>query len=190
MSSSAKHQKNIRHTKQGGQQEPPQKQQTTHTKRFWRWIELVAKFLGLYLSIVGSYYAFSPKLSAIPYVSLDPSNPFATPFEVRNNSILSIRSIKITGHIRNLIDARNNKVINVGFERTIPPIPVLNDGEATTFLIPYAIGHPAPITYADVEIIISYRPVLLPYRNEKHIRFSTGQSEDGSLHWLPRAISE
>jgi hypothetical protein len=191
MSSSAKRPKNNQHTKQGPKQEPQQEPQTTRIQRILRWFGIFGKFLALYLSIVGSYYAFSPKIFIAPADTLDPSQLFATPFVVRNESLLSVNSIRIRCGIRNLITTENTRVVGIDTElRDARPIPHLEPLEATTIILPFPFSRGVPLKTADVDVIVSYRPALLPFDKQKRIRFRTAEAKDGTLHWYPKAISE
>ena len=185
MSSRAKRRERNQNKLQQLQIKTPEKQE----KIPWRWFGLlspngkIAATIALFLTVVGSYYTFSLKLTIEPKESLDPSNPFATPFIIRNDSLLGVYSINLKTGIREVYaKGSNNKFSNFGTMTDMPPIPKLDPGEPTTFFITFPFKTPSPITSADIEIMVSYRPVLLPFNRNKSLRFVTMQAKDGSLH--------
>ncbi len=176
----------------------PQVENPQKTGKYsWQWFALlsptgkIAATIALILTVVGSYYTFSLKLTIEPKESLDPSNPFATPFIIRNDSLLGVYSINLKTGIREVYaKGSDNKFSNFGTMTDVPPIPKLDSGEPTTFFITFPFKTPSPITSADIEIMVSYRPVLLPFNRNKSLRFVTIQAKNGTLHWVPKAISE
>lgn len=177
---------------------PQQTQNTEKTEKDpWQWFALlsptgkIAATVALFLTIVGTYYTFSLKLTIEPKESLDASDPFATPFLVRNDSLLGVYSINLKTGIREVYaKGSDNRFSEFATMTDVPPIPKLDPGEPTTFFITFPFKTPSPITSADVEIMVSYRPVLLPFKRKKSLRFVTAQAKDGTLHWIPKALAE
>ena len=158
-------------------------------KLIWRWLCAIC---GAILTIAGIYYNYSSKLTIEAEVSLNPQDPFATPFSIRNDSIFDLRSVHCETFIRKLRTLKDGDVIgDSSLIGILPPIPNLESGESTTFFVSAnQIGYDSPYCYADVEIIVSFRPVFLPYRKTVDSRFSTEIAIDGTLHWIQRAKSE
>ncbi|HOS76153.1 MAG: hypothetical protein KBC66_10420 [Kiritimatiellae bacterium] len=148
--------------------------------------------VALILTIIGTWYAFSPKLSVDLRDSLNPLDPLATPFSIRNDSLLSLNAVNIKTRILSASTPKYDPaIVNSLLIDARPSIPVLRSGESTTFFISAdQASYEAPFNRADVEIIVSYRPVMLPFRQERATRFSTVNSIDGSIHWAQRATSE
>lgn len=151
---------------------------------------LLYAFLA-FLAIATAYYNFAVKLSILPSESsIDASNPFATPFILKNDSLLRIYNIK--PH-RLIIHKVNNRSCNLNINLIAPAIPKHESGEPTSFSLPVTEFefNDSPINYLNIEIIVFYYPAYLPfYEDEKHARFVTIKSKDGNLHWISKAISE
>ena len=175
--------------------QPQLRPQTIPGQRPWQWFSLLsptgklAASLGLFLTIVGAYYAFSPKLSITPLTSLDPNRAFMTPFVVRNDSLLSINSIELECKSSRIVLENNAELIG-GFKANIPPIPKLISGEESTFLLPYPPNLSPPVKFADVLVEITYSPSLLPFKKMSLKRFITVRASDGTFHWISKALSE
>jgi len=149
-----------------------------------------AAAFALLLTIVGTYYTFSPKFTIEPKDSLDSTNPFATPFTIKNDSLFDVSTISIKGGIRKVYTKNGSSFSDFGVMTSAPPIPNLEPGEATTFIIPFPFNSPFPFSFADIAIMVSYRPALLPFTRNKSLRFATIEAKDGTLHWVSKAISE
>jgi hypothetical protein len=176
-------------------QQPP-KPPTKQRKSFWKLLELLSprgKILAIFsliLSIILAYYTFSPKLSIDSRESINPMDPFATPFTIKNESLLAIYSIEPSVFIRN-IRSGTSEMSHSSIFQIVPEIPEIAPGEIATFFIPFPVKDVfSQITSADIEIIIMYRPTLLPFKLKIHKRFMTVKAQDNSLRWIPRALSE
>lgn len=148
-----------------------------------------AVFLGL-LTIITAYYTFVFKISIYPSGPLDASNPFATPFILKNDSLLWINKVR---PYRLIIHKINNRSCKLNVNLVVPAIPQLTAGETTTFTLPVAEFeyNDAPINYLNIEIVAFYYAAFIPfYEKEKHTRFVTIRSKDGSLQWISKAMSE
>jgi len=180
--------------------QPPNPVATTPTplkalrygRKLWVLTIKIVSGIALLLGIIGTYYSFSPKLFVDSKESLDPSNIFATPFSIKNESLLSLYNV----YVQILIlkaeapesgGASIHGTTTAGF---IPTIPKLKSGETTTVFVNFPISFMTPIKDADVEIKVAYRPALLWFRKEKAFRFSTAKLGEGARHWVQRATSE
>ncbi|MGO9621802.1 MAG: hypothetical protein ACLPT6_10395 [Desulfobaccales bacterium] len=165
----------------------------------WQWFLLLSPTgklcagIGLFLAIIGTYYNFAPKISVNISDSLNPINPFATKFVIRNDSLLPIYSVTPSFKNRKITTEAKNYIIGsdrIDREKPVYPIPVLNPGDSTTFILPFPINLMSPVIQADIEIIVSYRPALSPFKHENRFRFVTVPAIDNVLHWQPKSLSE
>lgn len=146
------------------------------------WLTFSLTVVGGLLTIVLAYYAFSSKLSITPSGSLNPSDPFATPFVLQNDSLLWVNLVKPYHCSLRKITTEDYLVFQ-GIDTAIdaPPIPRLDPGESTAFFLPFrtVIILRAPINYADIEVVVSYYPAFIPfYKKEKRVRFVTIKSKE------------
>jgi hypothetical protein len=170
--------------------------------RWLKWLSPTSRFwtcVVLFLTLVGSWYAFSFRLSITPSNPLNSSDPFSTPFILKNDSLLWINIVNPYKCALNYVKTEKGVVFeNCGTSLVKPSIPQLEAGEPTTFMLPIPInkiiGNAGNIVNADIEIDVSYFPAFLPSFKilEKHYRkrFTTYQSKDGTLQWGHKAKSE
>jgi hypothetical protein len=191
MSKRSKKQKN-RSRKEPRPQLPAPQLPTTKT---WKWLSWLSPKSGiltgfaLLLAIVTFYYTFSSKLEVGTDASLNPNDPFATPFVVKNHSLLSVGSLKQSCFLNFVLGAHGGVARNFTTRWDDLPIPNLEPLEETTFGCAYPFIFLGPISYADIQVCISYRPALVPLRQEKRTRFITVRGKDGILRWVKIALS-
>jgi len=143
----------------------------------------------LLLTVSGSYYSFSPKLTISASDTLNPQKPFATKFEITNESVFRVNDVIFKYRPRGIFFNGGGSVSGEGFlAPDKKPIPFLESGETTSLLLP------APpmgdVIRADIEFVVSYRPSFLPFQIHKKKRFTTEKGSDNTYHWLEKAISE
>jgi hypothetical protein len=192
--------KRSKHSQQTKRKEQPQ-QPVPLSKSLWRWLSNLSptsKFcawLVLFLTCIGAYYNFAFKLDIYPSGTLNQSDPFATLFIIKNNSLLWINNIAPLCGIRKVETDGHAIIENIGvaLPRDIPPIPQLVSGEKTTIILPFrdAFDLSTPISYADIEIAVSYYvPIIFFYKKEISMRFVTIKTQNGNLQWISKAVSE
>lgn len=201
MSSRAKRRKNKRNKESLPLKETQQKNQLTFWQKiekwslFWKIVVGILAFSSSVLTVVGTYYAFSPKLTISPSHSLDQTTPLSTKFEIRNDSLFKVKDLKpvCKNVIIKMVGGGGifNKTGKYAIRNSDPPVPYLDSGESTSFFLPESyVGFGAPIESADVIISVEYRPQFLLFSKEKRARFVTEKALDGTLKWTPKAISE
>jgi len=182
-----------------GEQPPTKKQAKTKTT-LWQWLKLLSPTGKLvagvcaFLTIFAAYCPFYPKITVSSSYSLDPSTPLSTKLDVSNDSLMSIKNVKLI--------CRNIKVKSEGggmlksegtgaLKTPQPPIPILSSGETTSFVMPLIFtSFTSPVESADVTIIITYEHLLLPFKREKFTRIVTEKDIYGKLHWTRKSTSE
>jgi hypothetical protein len=155
--------------------------------------------ISVLMTIIGTIYAFSTRVSISSDVTLDPSDPFRTPFVISNDSYLPISDVTFSCKASNIqpnefVDAfppdQEGRVPRLG-EWSLKPGPryvadYLQPNEKRSFECLSIIGllkH--PITNASVEIFITYRPLWILWKQERQFKFDTQRNKDGQLVWLP-----
>lgn len=150
-------------------------------------------FIGLLLSFYLGYLALVPRPVVSQVVSAMPTNLLATSFSVTNNGYLPMYNTEFSCGVINM-DAKGKQKLGGGF-RIVKP-------EQRASVIKYTQSYSAkcsqnlfgfigensekqPITNADIEILVSFEPWLLPWREEKSFRFTTVTGDDNKLHWVP-----
>lgn len=138
-----------------------------------------------------AYYAFSSKISVYPYSSLNLLDPFKTPFIIENKSYLPIHDVIFSCIVRKLESSESDILImNFNVKYDSPTIPYIASGEKTKTFCNNPFKPLTPITSADIEVVVSYRPSFIPWQKQKSTRFSTIKDVKNNLIWLPKAITE
>jgi hypothetical protein len=183
-----------RQRKSNGQQSAQKLHQQTKNKplfsKHWRSWDVFLTVAAI-LSFVATVYFFFPKVQIIPYTTLNPSNPFSTPFQVVNKSEFSIYSVELSCAFSNVESSESNSILS-GF-RTInsgSTIKEVKSDESASNFCAFPFNFKSPISSADFEVCVKYRPSFWPIRLDKCFRFSTSKTVDGNLIWLPMALTQ
>ena len=150
---------------------------------------LLTLFFGT-IAAITAYFKFAVKLTILPSErSLDASNPFSTPFILKNESLLWITNVKPHQVISYNI---NDHSMKLNTNLVAPAILFLSSGEPTTFSLPISeIVFPERIFYLNIVIGVSYCPAFMPfYKKEKKFRFVTIKDKNNRLYWTSKALSE
>jgi hypothetical protein len=156
--------------------------------QFWKLIVVFSVVLG----IIVSFLSLTPNIAVSTSQSLDPKDPLATPFVITNNGLLPIHSVEILFGINTITTPPpwNQTVKNLSLGYAKPPLAVLDAHEPKTFWCPQAIKFPVPINLGDIAILVSYRPTFLFWRKKAERRFVTEKSQDGTIYWYSKPLSE
>jgi hypothetical protein len=151
----------------------------------WKLIVGTVSGVGLLLGLVTAILSLLPRLSVSNLESLDPDDPFSTPFVVSNDGVLGINDVVLSCILVRLESATQHWAVE-GFRSVgyAPTIPRLDPGEQGTAPCNPAVGLKA--SAADIEVVVSYRPDYVPWKKERPFRFVTVSSKDGKLHWIPQ----
>ena len=159
----------------------------TFGKQVWSGVGVVAILLGL---LQGVFWLL-PEVSVNPESPLNP-DPFSAPFVVQNSGQFSVHNVDVSCYTNTVvIPGQRMSERNLVWSNGMPPLPQLEPGEKTTIHCARegAVEYSSPITYADVSLIISYRPSFAWFSRSKQIRFQTRPQSDGRLRWEPEALS-
>jgi hypothetical protein len=143
---------------------------------------------------VGSFLFLAyPRVSVYPDKTLNPDDPFQTPFILENNGYLPIHDIHYSLSLENIGFGQGNTLPHAysGIDET--SIPRLAHGRSSTIplksfidLLRQSFGiflPPKAITSAEIYIDVSYRSYLIPYNFTDHVGFKAGISSSGNYVW-------
>lgn len=133
--------------------------------RLHRWFWNCVGAFGVIFGIVVGIYTFVPKISVVPTPSLNPSNPFAAPFILTNESMLPIYSVDYSSDIIEVVDSEHSLISNMGFSKPSTfdtHIPRLGAGGKQFIFMLLGFDLKSPITYALGEIVVTYKPLFYP----------------------------
>jgi hypothetical protein len=159
---------------------------------FHRWFMLSIKIIipGLitFLGLVVTLYSLSARVAVTSDSPISPEKPFSSPFTVSNQGILPIYNVLFSSTLRN-VKWKDGGIVNIRTKTDAAPIKRINAGEATTTFCKF-LPYKAKIESADIEVEINYRPAYLFWSRCSSIRFGTVKESNGTLRWLPKALSE
>jgi len=143
---------------------------------------------------VGSFLFLTyPRVSVYPDKTLNPDDPFRTPFILKNNGYLPINDIQYSLSLENIEFGQGNTLPHAysGINET-RILRLAPDGFSTISLKPFmdllrlSFGiflPPKAVTSAEICIDLSYRSYLIPYNFTDHIGFKTGIRGTGNYVW-------
>ena len=155
--------------------------------------------VSVMMTIMGTVYAFAPKVSVSSGATLDPLDPFEAPFIISNESYLPISDVTFACKASKIQPSEFAEEVAKERDGKIPildswsfgPGPryvatTFNPGEKRTFICLSIAGLlKSPITSASIEISVTYRPAWILPKEERRFRFDTAMNKSGQLIWLP-----
>ncbi len=157
---------------------------------FWT-VRKVVVAISSILALIVVIYSLIPKVSIIPTSPLNPQSSFSFLFAVKNEGLLPIDNVWFYCRIREAKRADGWTVVSDTLTRRAKvPVPILAAGEATSTFCEFPMKTATRIVYADIEVVTSYKPKYWPWDKETSLRFVTVKKSDGSIFWIPKALSE
>lgn len=159
-----------------------------YLKSGWQWIV----GLSALATLAGFAFVVYPRLTVSPGQTILPSNPFYTPFTLTNGGYLPIENIDFVCGLREvtLKDSTNPDIANIGMSIANTSIAKLSASETTSIEFDRIFSKGTPIASADIEVMVTYKPFLLPIRMEYSQRFKTRLNHLQELQWIPVAKSK
>jgi hypothetical protein len=177
--------------KQKQRQKQPQLEQPPHTSKYLLLPKKAIAVLVFLITVASFIFLIYPRIYVYPGTSLDLSNPFKTPFIIKNDGYLPIQNIhyelnvvKVTTNVGFL--SRNNVL------KFADTIYNLNPNRSSPIFISIGarFGENIYITYADIHIVLTYTPFWVPYTITDNIRFKTMRKSNGEYVWLEYHIEQ
>jgi hypothetical protein len=143
---------------------------------------------------VGSFLFLAyPRVSVYPGKTLNPDDPFQTPFILKNDGYLPINDIHYSLSLENIEFRQGNTLPRAYSRINETQIPRLaTSGSSFISLKPFidllrqSFGiflPPKAVTSAEIYIDLSYRSYLIPYNFTDRIGFKAGISSTGNYVW-------
>jgi hypothetical protein len=165
---------------------PPRKLPVQRPSKWrWDWKYWLATGLALIGLILGGI-----ALRARPTISLEPPldsrNVISTPIVISNDGMLALKDVEVTSFLYR-IDlftgvVRDQYDIGSGY---IPPNKTLETGERETVNISTFLSNDFNINigYADIGLIVTFRPEYTPCKRVRAFRLKTARQSDGTLRF-------
>ncbi|MCL5278100.1 MAG: hypothetical protein M1517_10075 [Deltaproteobacteria bacterium] len=142
------------------------------------------------ISISGlTIYDIWPRVSIQIGESLNPHNPFETPFIIKNEGNSMLKQIQYFVLFKEVDLLNSTKLINISIIRPNDVIPQLNVNESSTVFINNDIGvSPDFVIIAKIYINLTYKAHFIPfYKFTKSIKFEVSRKNNGEYVWFEYA---
>ena len=144
--------------------------------------------LAVAVTLLGAV-VFFPRLSMSSDATLDPSDPFATPFILHNDGYFSAYSTEIICKTVAKVNSMGISVLGIGF--TSPDLInryVDADGQIE-FTCPLRAMFPAPVTDAEIQVYIAFTAWIFPKScTKKCFHAKTWKAKDNNLRWFINSV--
>jgi hypothetical protein len=141
---------------------------------------------------LGALVTFLPRFSVTAGEIVDSQNTFSASFTIANLGFIQLRHVQANlglGAFKSsslgLLDPKANYTYKPELAASEWAIPRLNMDQTFTFtpdqVFRYTVVND-PLQ-ADIAIIVSFQPWILPWKQEKLFRFKTYKQTNGNLYW-------
>jgi len=155
-------------------------------RRTWAILLALLTFLGVTLRIMSTV----PRLTVQPTEQTSLESPFLVPLRVRNEGLLSARSVTASCSIEAVKFEGNIAIAGEAQARFETAGSVnLEPDEAKRFTCSMVSGT-AQVQTASISAVVRYRPWLLPWHQERSFRFVAFKDSNGLWRWTEPPISE
>lgn len=141
--------------------------------------------MGVIVGLLAGYYTFSPKIFVYPASSLDPKNPFKTPFILENESLFAIYSVQWAAALTNVLDSAASRMNHVRTDSYMSRVTSLYPHRKTAIEMWMPIAFHYPILTATAVIEVRYRPKFYTRKVQETFRFHVATNSVGEAIWLP-----
>ena len=159
--------------------------------KVWRGALYIAGVLGA----ISGVLAYFPSMTIHLADPLEPNNPFSSPVLLTNDGLLCLNSITFITKLKMLSDPTGAAVvIEKEGVHNMPPFSIkrLCKGETSTFGLPDLMQYfelPSAPDYGDIELVFSFRPSFVIWRQTKSFRFAF-TLKNNKYTWFPRAHTD
>jgi len=128
-----------------------------------------------------------------PSVPFDPENVLSVSFDISNANFVPLQDVSVFFGLGQVVTGRGGHLrdfVPDGYARITNPEWLhhnLGMDEKFTINVGSMFGGASA---ADMEIVVSYKPWLLPIRKEKVFRFVTTPRSDGQMYWRSWPVGE
>ena len=172
-----------------------QQQQNQQHKagKYLRFLKNTKTQVSFLIGVVGFLFVVWPRISVYTGESLDPHDPFATPFIIKNDGYLPIRDIHYSitpKNIKFLTPGRGQATIMGETDNVfiivplVKKLPLLGTNKTTAIFLPLPTEKPIDVKSADIYINLVYKPYLVPYTFSERHSFVTTVKKTGEYVWL------
>jgi hypothetical protein len=153
------------------------------------------KIFGIAAVVVGFLAILYPKISVSPATSLDMKNPLLTPFIISNDGNIPINNVRFKLGVQKISWKDGKKItlepnFSSHFLNPNDTVSELLPAEKYSVLSPLTLEGKDVVEFADIAIIVEFKPFILPIKMTRTFRFITTKSSDNKLYWYPQPVSK
>jgi hypothetical protein len=163
------------------------------TSSFYKAFGYVVAAIGLAASIV----TFLPRITVDAGAQIDPGRPYPIPFTITNTGVVSLTSVQPAIGLCSFwteLSTQSSACEKIGVRFLNPQwfVHELRKDEKHVIRLDdlFRVSSPARFGGADISIVISYYPWLIPIKREIEFRFVTRKEMDGMLSWVPQPLGK
>jgi hypothetical protein len=178
-----------------------QRQQQQHLKQSQRqfqikslWQAISKGYRGLvvtsvFLSLFGFAFLVYPRLSIGPGATIMKSNPFYTPFILKNDGYLPVSDLQFVCFMKSATLAGSAKpnITNIGIQLAKTEVAKLGANKSASIDFARIFNKEASFSSAQIDVVVTYRPFLIPFKRSEIQTFKTKENYNGELIWSPVA---
>jgi hypothetical protein len=145
------------------------------------------------LGLVATVLTLWPRVVVDSSEPVDPKNPLSASFTVINTGYLPLRDVTVLLGVGRIVFGTGrldpNVVPNFRSRLVRPEWQhhrlAMDERFAVTVGDLFRTDSTARVSAADIAVVVTYKPWLLPLSGEKVFRFVTKRQTDGLLYWYP-----
>lgn len=141
------------------------------------------------ISVLVSLFILWPRLTINLGEVVDRTNPFYSSFRLSNDGYVPIKNIRFKCEMKKVSLKDNSSFTNCSFTFSNYFIQSLNTSESTTIRFDNFFNKNMSVSFARIEVVVSYNPFIFPLLFKKVQQFETLQDSNGELFWVPVAVS-
>jgi hypothetical protein len=154
-------------------------------------VKFVATAISGTLALIGGVVAvltLLPRISVSPTDPVDPDNPLSASFTIANNNFIPLRHVSAVLGIGEIQPVGKPLDADIAYrdQGALAPAAWSNhslDMDDHFTVSPYDVVHAYGDREAAIQIIVSYKPWILPLDRQKRFRFQTHRQTNGKLYW-------
>lgn len=150
----------------------------------WRFLTSTKAIVSFSITLAGLLFLLYPRVSVYPGESLDPYDPFQTPFIIKNDGYVPLLNIEYVLGIEKIENIWGGGIQTLGLSRSNSEIPKLSPNKSSTIIMNLLKFPPKSVKYAEIYVIIKYRPYLIPFTFTEIVRFKADIKTSGEYVWF------
>lgn len=164
------------------------------TRRSFHPVRAAVTILGVIASVI-ALLALLPRPLVTPSDPVDPNNVFSAAFTIANTNFVPLDDVNVLLGVGEIVPSGASPALRptpgfipdftsrLAFGAWQHHVLEMDDRYTVSLADSFDFGKTGP-RWADIAIIVSYKPWILPFHREKAFRFITRKQTNGQLYWF------